>query len=55
MGCEVCDAIFEKNMQRKDMAFTRVGNGTVLIGACDKHFNQLVGRSESSIVYRYSE
>lgn len=41
MSCQDCERIQQENKQGKNCAFLRVGNGNVLVGACDKHFNQL--------------
>lgn len=41
MSCEECEEIQKNNKQNKDMAYLRIGNSNVLIGACDKHFNEL--------------
>jgi len=41
MSCKECDEIQELNKKDEKLAYLRVGTGDVLIGACDKHFNEL--------------
>lgn len=44
MSCEFCDKIQEENAKGHQLGFLRVGAANVLIGACDKHFNELRNR-----------
>jgi hypothetical protein len=52
VSCEECEKIQELNRIGKELAFFRVGNGNVLVGACDKHFhmirNAVMGSDESN-------
>ena len=41
MSCVECSKIQELNKQGQSEAYMRVGAANVLIGACDKHFNEL--------------
>lgn len=41
MSCENCDKRQEENLRGENLIYMRVGNGNVLIGACDKHFIEL--------------
>jgi len=41
MSCKDCDKIQEENLKGKNIGYIRVGNADVLVGACDKHFNEL--------------
>ncbi len=58
MSCEECDKIQELNKEDKECAYIRIGNGNVLIGACDKHFNEmrkeLLNTEEEIVVVRVS-
>lgn len=59
MSCSDCSKIQKLNKAGKARAYMRIGSGSVLIGACDKHFNELrtamgVTRADST-VYRTSK
>jgi hypothetical protein len=41
MSCKACGKIQQANKRDDKRAYIRIGNAIVLIGACDKHFNQL--------------
>jgi len=41
MSCKECDKIQELNKKDEKLAYLRIGIGNVLIGACDKHFNEI--------------
>lgn len=60
MSCQECDKIREQNIQGKNIAYLRVGNGNVAVAACNKHFNmlrQLMGSNvcEDAPVHRVIE
>lgn len=58
MSCEKCYEIQEANRHGDKIAFLRIDNANVIIGACDLHFNMLrqqLGQAyitENSVVYR---
>lgn len=52
MSCIDCELIQKLNTRGKKLAYYRFSNANVLIGACDKHFNQMFGKSENQTVYR---
>lgn len=41
MSCKECDRIQELNKEGKSCAYLRIDGASILIGACDKHFNRL--------------
>ncbi|MCK5604123.1 hypothetical protein KAR91_19705 [Candidatus Pacearchaeota archaeon] len=41
MSCEACTQIQTENRDGNKMVFIRIGNGNVMVGACDRHFNEL--------------
>lgn len=41
MSCAKCEEMEEQNVKGKNLAYIRIGNASVLICACDYHFNQL--------------
>jgi hypothetical protein len=49
MSCNDCEDVQKLNKEGKCLAFLRIGNANVLIGACDKHFNEL--RRQLGIIY----
>ena len=57
MSCEDCERVQEENKSGNDCAYLRVGNSNLLIGACDKHFNELKKKLgyENDTVYRVNK
>ncbi len=51
MSCEECEKIEIENMNGKNLAYIRIGNATVLVCACDKHFNELRVRMGMGVQY----
>jgi len=49
MSCEECDKIQELNKKDEKLAYLRIGTGDILIGACDKHFDELRKRMNIEI------
>jgi len=41
MSCRFCEAIEVENMKGRNKAYLRIGNASVLVSACNKHFNLL--------------
>lgn len=54
MSCEDCEKRQKENVKGKNLAYLRVGNANVLIGACDKHFNELRQQMglDNGVVYK---
>ena len=50
ISCNDCNKIQKDNLKGINCAYYRVGNGNVLIGACDKHFNMLRQSPDREVV-----